>query len=431
MSVSLEPLSVFVGANGSGKTNLIRAIELLGEVLFVGSTEPVLEQGWESLAYRHARTASIMELSGRVRIPYVFRPDTEAKPSALGVEVSIRLGHIREEDDVVVRRESIRLVRREGNVRHVLTINADRSGRIRVDPGTDPELWALSLSGLYVRTRTQKITAETVRETLQTFYESSARVSATSSPDASTNRNVLILPRLLAGTEWFERIAIPLFRVQRLRVESASLRGGYSSLSNPARGELGTTGEGLADAVDRLRRDNRFEPVLRTMREVLPRLEDIVPVRIQPGRKGLMFSEDQMSGTLPEFAVSDGTIHTLALLVALETRPRPALRRPRILALEEPENAIHPWAQGAILRRAQAITAQGLRQVLVTTHSSILLDAIRPDSLFVVEHDGVTSSVTSATRIRHELAARLKATGMTLGETWHHGLLGGTPENGS
>jgi predicted ATPase len=163
------------------------------------------------------------------------------------------------------------------------------------------------------------------------------------------------------------------------------------------------------------------------MQEVLPRLEDVVPVRIQPGRKGLMFHEAKMSGSLPEFAVSDGTIHTLALLVALETRPRLALRRPRILAMEEPENAIHPWAQGTILRRAHELTTRGRRQVLVTTHSAVILDAIRPGSLFVVAHDGVSSNVTPAPRLRQDLERRLKETGMTLGESWQHGLLGGTP----
>lgn len=430
-SVSLEPLSVFVGANGSGKTNLIRAIELLGEILFSGSTEPVLEQGWEALAYRHARTASTMELSGRVRMPYQFDPDAEGKPSALGVEVTVQLGHVREEDDVVVRRESIRLVRRVGQTRHALTVTADRAGRIRVDAGDDERLWALALSGLYVRTRAQPVTSDSVRKTLQTFYDSTSRPPESTTSDASVNRNVLVLPRLFAGTDWFERTTIPMLRVQRLRVESASLRGSYGASVSSARGELGATGEGLADAVDRLRREGRFGAVLRTMREVLPRLEDVAPVRIQPGRKGLMFREENMSGTLPEFAVSDGTIHTLALLVALETRPRPTLRRPRILALEEPENAIHPWAQGAILRRAQELTSQGVRQVLVTTHSSILLDAIRPSSLFVVEHDGETSTVTPAVKIRTELDERLKSTGMTLGETWHRGLLGGTPEDAS
>jgi predicted ATPase len=422
-SVTLEPLSVLVGANGSGKTNLVRAVELFGEILYTGSTEPVLEQGWEALAYRHARTASTMEFTGRLRVPYEFSQGQGV--SRLGLEISVRLAHVREADDVVVRHERIRLERRVGRSRRLLSISADQTGRIHVDPGDDEDLWALAVSGPIVRNRSTRPDAGTVREALESFYDLSSRVAV--SPDVFRDRNVLLLPRLFVGSDWFERVALPLVRVQRLRVESAALRGAYVSGASLAGGELGTTGEGLADAVDRLRRENRFAPVLSTMQEVLPRLQDVAPVRIQPGRKGLMFRERDMTGTLPEFAVSDGTIHTLALLVALETRPRAALRRPRILALEEPENAIHPWAQGAILRRAEQLTSAGVRQVLVTTHSAVLLDAVNPSSLFVVEHDGETTTVTPATKIRPRLAERLIATGMTLGETWQHGLLGGTP----
>jgi ABC-type hemin transport system ATPase subunit len=425
--VRLQPLSVFVGANGSGKTNLIRAIELLGDILFAGTTEPVLEQGWESLAYRHARTSSTMDLEGTVRIPFVYDAETEDTVSTLGVEVSIGLAHLREADDVIVRHESIRLLRRVGQARSELTITADRQGRIRVDPGSDPDLWRIALSGAFLRVRSQQISAAVVRDTFQSFYETPAKGS-TSTQDGGDGRSVLLLPRLLAGTEWFERIAIALFRVQRIRVESGALRGTYSSLAGFARGELGGTGEGLADAVDRLRRDGRFGPVMAAMREVIPRLENVEAVRTQPGRKGLVFRETDVTGDLPDFAVSDGTIHTLALLVALESRPRAGLRRPRILALEEPENAIHPWAQAVILRRAQELTAAGTRQVVVTTHSAVLLDTIRPESLYIVEHDGITSTATPAQKIRHDLEERLKRTGMTLGESWQHGLLGGTPQ---
>jgi predicted ATPase len=163
------------------------------------------------------------------------------------------------------------------------------------------------------------------------------------------------------------------------------------------------------------------------MQEVLPRIEAIVPVRSQPGRRGLSFREAGIRGALPEMAVSDGTIHTLALLVALESPPRIALRRPQILALEEPENAIHPWALGTVLGRARRRSSAGRRQVLVTTHSPIVVDSIPPRSLFVVERTGDTTSITPALSIRGNLQQRLDATGMTLGEVWYHGILGGTP----
>jgi predicted ATPase len=424
VSVHLQQLSVFIGANGAGKTNLIQAMQMFGELMNAGSTEPIIEQGWETIAYRRTRTSSMAEFAVRISIPYAFQEldGTVVRVSRLTVDLSLRVAHRRVEDDVVVKREAFRISRRVGNVNHSLSVTVDAAGRIRAESGTDRELWRLATSGYGTRLpRGEVMTADGVRAALEGATDSAL--------PSAVDRTVLVIPRLLTGTDWFERTALPLCRVQRLRVESSGLRGNTLPISAAVRGELGSAGEGLPDAVARLKRENRFAPVLAAMQEVLPRLEDVVPVRIQPGRKGLSFREREMVGALPEFAVSDGTIHTLALLVALETPPRVAIRRPLILALEEPENAIHPWALATILRRARNRATAGRRQVLITTHSPIVVDSVPPKSLFVVEHDGSTTTVIPATRVRDDLEERLARTGMSLGEVWYHGLLGGTPDH--
>jgi predicted ATPase len=87
--------------------------------------------------------------------------------------------------------------------------------------------------------------------------------------------------------------------------------------------------------------------------------------------------------------MSDGTLRALGILVALfqgADRSRPSL-----VAIEEPEIALHPAAAGVVrdaLSRAAVTT-----QVLVTSHSPDLLDdrSIPTESLLaVVSADGVT-----------------------------------------
>ncbi len=99
----------------------------------------------------------------------------------------------------------------------------------------------------------------------------------------------LFVPRLLPR---------PLTRelqVARLRLDSTTLRS-YSVTSDRHLGIIGPAGEGLALAVDRLRGHGNepttdFKELLVQLTEVYPRIEDVRPLRIQPGRLILTFKE--------------------------------------------------------------------------------------------------------------------------------------------
>ena len=79
------------------------------------------------------------------------------------------------------------------------------------------------------------------------------------------------------------------------------------------------------------------------------------------------------------FNMSDGTLRSLGLILAVFQKPSPSL-----LVIEEPEATIHPSALGAILDLVRQ--AAKSMQVIVTTHSPELLDAkwITDKSLRVV-----------------------------------------------
>ena len=83
--------------------------------------------------------------------------------------------------------------------------------------------------------------------------------------------------------------------------------------------------------------------------------------------------------------MSDGTLRTLGVLVALFQAPA------GLVAIEEPEVALHPAATGVLTDSLR--DASDHRQVLITSHSPDLLDdATLPDSAIqaVVSEDGDT-----------------------------------------
>ena len=134
----------------------------------------------------------------------------------------------------------------------------------------------------------------------------------------------------------------------------------------------------------------------------------------QGGSVQIYFTEGNLA--VPASRLSDGSLRYLCLL-ALLLDPEP----PRLIGIEEPELGLHP---DLIPKIADLLVDASSRcQVVVTTHSDILVDALSetPDSVVVCEkHDGHTTM----TRLDSaELETWLEH--YRLGQLWTSGELGG------
>ena len=89
-------------------------------------------------------------------------------------------------------------------------------------------------------------------------------------------------------------------------------------------------------------------------------------------------------------SMSDGTLRAFAALVAV-FQQAPPHGSPSLVAIEEPETALHPAAMRALVAALDEATLR--TQILLTTHSPDLLDAIevKPANVRVVQMiDGKT-----------------------------------------
>lgn len=84
--------------------------------------------------------------------------------------------------------------------------------------------------------------------------------------------------------------------------------------------------------------------------------------------------------------MSDGTLRALGVLVALLQGNRDYA--PTLVAIEEPETALHPAASSALREALSRASKQ--TQVIVTSHSPDLLDdrSLSPDSFLAVVSEG-------------------------------------------
>lgn len=119
---------------------------------------------------------------------------------------------------------------------------------------------------------------------------------------------------------------------------------------------------------------------------------------------------------VPATNLSDGTLRYLALLAIL-LDPHP----PAVICLEEPELGLHPdvvVAVADLLKQASART-----QLIVTTHSTMLVDALSESPEDVVVCEKQDDSTVMRRLVPEELQDWLKEYG--LGELWSRGQLGG------
>jgi predicted ATPase len=171
----------------------------------------------------------------------------------------------------------------------------------------------------------------------------------------------------------------------------------------------------LGLVLNRLRRD---PPIKRKLGEHLRLFYegiDDFEVSFEGGTVQIFFQEGDF--IVPATRLSDGTMRYLCLLAIL-CHPKP----PPLVCIEEPELGLHP---DVIVQLADILVEASERtQIIVTTHSDVLVDALtdHAESVVVCEkHGGCT---TMQRRTKEDLSVWLKD--YTLGQLWRSGELGGT-----
>ena len=160
---------------------------------------------------------------------------------------------------------------------------------------------------------------------------------------------------------------------------------------------VGAHGEDVAPFLNKLRAEKpqHFKAVVRTLRTIVPGIESLAVAL--DGRAGTLDILVREGGVeYPAHVVSEGTLRVLALC-AIALNPWAG----SLLAIEEPENGVHPRRLDLVARLLMSLATDGERQVIVTTHSPLFCDAVlklappQPGSvgIFNVRRSGRATSV--------------------------------------
>lgn len=171
----------------------------------------------------------------------------------------------------------------------------------------------------------------------------------------------------------------------------------------------------LGLVLNRLRREPAVKQrLLKALRALYDGIDDY-DVHIEGGTVQVFFQEGRF--TVPATRLSDGTLRYLCLLAIL-CHPSP----PPLICIEEPELGLHPDVLPTLADLMKEASERC--QLIVTTHSDVLVDAMtdQPESVLVAEK---TDLGTTLTRLDAEkLQPWLEK--YRLGQLWTRGEIGGT-----
>lgn len=186
--------------------------------------------------------------------------------------------------------------------------------------------------------------------------------------------------------------------------------------STGAQPHLNREGDNLANYMQFIERNNKrgLARMLNRISKRIPGLTKITTGETQDKRLLLEFHAQGFAKPFYQQAMSDGTLKLLAYLLLLED-PNPA----PLVGIEEPENGLHHQLLGVLAKELQYFAEQNAGpQVLLTTHSPHLVDALSPEQVWILEKnaDG-HSQLTSAAKLNG--VQEMYDEGLPMGSLWY------------
>jgi predicted ATPase len=382
VKLPLLPLTVMVGPNAAGKSNILQVFQFLGDVSRAG-IEPALDAqgGFDVLAFRGGRKP-VSRITVGVEGIWSDHASEEAPDR---YELSITRTRL-----PAGSRERHALYRRERFTQHP-----------QGDAGTTVELTSGSLAVTGARGAD---TAVNVGRLASVLHQQ--RLLPLADDDPTT------------GAIGSARRHLSQVRVFDPDVRKARQPWGISESGR----YLESDAANLADFLRSLKEDEEsWELFLEDVRTVVPQIRDIhlvTPPDFVSYRTAVELEEEGLRGRTRLTEASWGTVRVLCML-AIFHDPNP----PLLTCIEEIDHGIHPHALGLLAGRLREASTRG--QFLVTTHSPVFVNELEPEEFVVCERAPSGASVIPARRPEDTRRVIEKSEYEPMGDLWNSGALGG------
>jgi len=357
VALPLAPLTVLIGRNGGGKSNALDALEVLSRLARGGEIRDALDG-----ARRDA---------GPVRGGIEGCPPIGSDTFELGVTIARAAGEVRLDVEIQVRPQ-VQILR------EVLTAHVDGRRRSLLET-TQADPQRADIEAKVWNNRRGRNPHYMFRATHLLTAQLPLRLGGKTAAERRVLETAEVALAVLSGV--FHLDPVPQLMRQYVPEQDVVLR---------------RNGENLSATIARLRRDDRarFAELVEVIKD-LPEHE-VRALEVGRGEFGevmlaLSEAKDGRTVTVPARQMSDGMLRMMAVVTALLAGgPGVAIQGPTSVApsltlvLEELENGLHPTQAARVMGLVKSAAAQQGFQVVLTTHSPALLNALGGD-----DHPGV------------------------------------------
>jgi predicted ATPase len=365
------PLTVVIGPNASGKSNLLNALGLLSRM----ALSPTLEEAFREHRGRIIEAftfgpGGLREALTRDSLSFSMEGDVELSNSAVAeteADIARRRAGFEEAKPEKAAKVVERLLRYRLEIEYrpkdqVLRVNDEELAAIRQDgqiKGSRNPFLSVESEG---RKRAIRVRLEG-QGARPTEFEIGLPYTIVSRPHYAPHYpHIEAFKRELAGWRFYYLEPRVMRADNDLKV--ASVPGHY--------------GEDLAAFFNTLKARNpkQFEATCKALHHILPSVQQVGIERADDGFLRLLVKEREVDYSAR--VMSEGTLRLLGLLAIVQPHT-PAT----VVGFEEPENGVHPTRIGAVARVLETVGEAGAFQVIVNTHNPLLAAAVPEASLTV------------------------------------------------
>ena len=379
VDIELQPLSVLFGHNAAGKSNFVDALQLLTRIVSSRSLTKACEPSCPGhpLELLPIGPGGVEHPGGQAAASFRIEADIELSGHTVArVQDEIRgLGVTGDSAGAEGRspaEASGRQYLRERLLRYAIEVEV--IPRMRVLRLLDESLSALRQDGELKQSRNPF--AERVGQKVHLRPETQSHPL-----QFRVGIDHAIISRPLYAPHYPHLLAAK-YELQSWRLVDLDPR----ECRRPARAprearHVGPAGQGLVAFLNTLQATDpaEFEAVEQRVREIAPRVRGLRLSTDRLGNVELSVVESDSGAVVPARLLSDGTLRVIGLMAATS-----AVGQPGLIGLEEPENGIHPHQIERVAAHLTDRARSGSAQLVITTHSPVLLDQIPPDHLYVV-----------------------------------------------
>lgn len=449
-TVELKPLTTIVGANATGKSNLIKAIDFISDIAEFGLQEAVYTRGgipeilpkqlnniynqnieidlvfelepppyWENYELPNLLVDYSISFTKTKKSPLKINNESLKIHSLLLLQYYLQNKfHEENQETKKIKKFKLNEKLRTQYSESSINIFKTKQNKISFDINFNlsKENKALFLSWIGLGSIFQKddrtVTSTDTKKLLSTILNQDKT--------GAENKTSAILSKTRFANNWISHYGNIVNEVQSY--------GRYDLLINELRQEqsisteekVSITGDNMPSIIKKFSKNNKkgWQRVMTTMSNISPYFANVYSESLRAGKEYLIFKEIFKGREIEAWESSDGTLRALAILISVESH-----KNGSTILIEEPEHGLHPWAIKELVSHIREVSNLNNLQIILTTHSQQVLECLRKEELLITERNEKGTKYSTI----DDIIPNANISMGEIGELWTRGLLKGVP----